>query len=115
MKLRVNDEVIVIAGADKDHRGKILKIDRVKRKVIVDGAARVRKHVRKSAKNPQGGRLSKSMPMDVSNVMLIDPNTDQPTRVGIRYLDDGTKERYAKKSGKTISVISPPRKSYAKK
>ena len=115
MKLQVNDEVLVIAGADKGHRGKVIKIDRKKNKVIVEGAARVWKHVRRSQKNPQGGRLNKSMPISVSNVMLVDPSTGEPTRVGFRYLDDGSKERYAKKSGKSLGKISPARPAYAKK
>jgi len=114
MKFRVEDEVEVIAGADKGHRGKIIKIDRKKNKVIVEGAGRVWKHVRRSQKNPQGGRLNKEMPIAASNVMLVDPSTGTPTRVGFRYLDDGSKERYAKNSGTTIDRIAPPRAKYAK-
>lgn len=114
MKFRVDDEVIVIAGADKGHRGKILKIDRQKKKVVVEGAARVWKHVRRSQKNPQGGRLNKEMPISASNVMLIDPSSGKPTRVGVRYLDDGSKERFAKSSGASLGKISPSRVSYAK-
>ena len=97
MNFRINDEVEVIAGADKGHRGKIIKIDRKKNKVIVEGAGRVWKHVRRSQKNPQGGRLNKEMPIAASNIMLVDPSTGSATRVGVRYLDDGSKERYAKK------------------
>lgn len=115
MKFRINDEVIVVTGADKGHRGKIIKIDREKNKVIVEGAARVWKHVRKTQKNPQGGRLNKSMPISASNVMLVDPDSGQPTRVGVRYLDDGSKERFAKRSGKSLGKISPARATYAKK
>lgn len=115
MNFKVNDEVIVIAGADKGHRGKVIMIDREKSKVIVDGAAKVWKHVRKSAKNPQGGRLNKSMPMAISNVAMIDPSTGEPTKVGVRYLDDGSKERYAKKSGKSLGQIAPAKAKYAKK
>ena len=115
MNLRVNDEVIVIAGADKGHRGKVIKIDRENDKVIVDGAARVWKHVRKSAKNPQGGRLNKSMPIAISNVAMIDPSDNKPTRVGVRFLDDGSKERFAKRSGKSLGQIAPANPKYAKK
>ncbi len=107
MNLRIDDEVILISGADKGHRGKVLKIDREKNKVIVEGAAKVWKHVRRSQKNPQGGRLSKEMPISVSNVMLIDPSTGKPTRVGVRFLSDGSKERFAKKSGKSLGLIAP--------
>ena len=109
MRFRIDDEVIVIAGADKGHRGKILKIDRKKNKVVVEGAGRVWKHVRKSQKNPQGGRLNKEMPISASNVLLVDPSTGKPTRIGVRFKDDGSKERFAKASGTSIGVIAPPR------
>ncbi len=114
MLFRIDDEVEVIAGADKGHRGKILRIDRKKNKVVVEGAGRVWKHVRRSQKNPQGGRLNKEMPIAASNVMMIDPSTNKPTRLGVRYLEDGSKERIAKASGTSIGKISPPRASFAK-
>ncbi len=115
MYFRIDDEVVVIAGADKGHRGKILKIDRKSDKVIVEGAARVWKHVRKSQKNPQGGRLNKEMPISSSNVMLVDPSSGQPTRIGVRFLADGSKERFAKKSGASIGKIAPARTQHAAK
>lgn len=114
MLIRVNDQVIVIAGASKGVRGKVLTVDREKNKVIVEGAARVWKHVRRSQKNPQGGRLNVEMPIAVSNVMVICPKTNQPTRLGVRYLPDGSKERYAKRSGASMGQVSPPRATYAK-
>lgn len=114
MFFRVDDEVEVIAGADKGHRGRILKIDRTKNKVVVEGAGRVWKHVRRSQKNPQGGRLNKEMPISASNVMLIDPSSGKPTRVGVRYLADGSKERFAKSSGASLGRIAPARPQYAK-
>ena len=115
MLIRVNDEVQVIAGAAKGSRGKVLKVDREKNRVIVEGLNKAYKHVRRSAKNPQGGRLSKEMPIDVSNVQLLDPESGKPTRLGVRYLADGSKERYAKKSGKSMGTIAPPDPKYAKK
>ena len=115
MFFRIDDEVEVIAGADKGHRGKVLKIDRKKNKVVVEGAGRVWKHVKRSQKNPQGGRLNKEMPISASNVLLIDPSSGKPTLVGVRYLDDGSKERYAKKSGASLGKIAPARAQYAKK
>ncbi len=114
MLLKVHDTVVVIAGVDKSKQGKILKIDRENNKVIVEGVGRVWKHVRKSQKNPQGGRLNKEMPISASNVMFVDPTTGKPTRLGVRFLEDGSKERYAKKSGKSISVIRPAKKQQAK-
>lgn len=115
MLIRVNDMVEVIAGADRGERGKVLSVNRKTGKLVVEGVNRVFKHVRRSQRNPQGGRLSKEMPIDASNVMLICPQTNQPTRVGVRYLPDGSKERYAKRSGASLGVIAPPRKAYAKK
>lgn len=109
MKFRIDDEVQVIAGADKGHKGKILKIDRTANKIVVEGAGRVWKHVRKSQKNPQGGRLNKEMPISASNCMLVDPSTGNATRVGFRFLEDGTKERFAKASGASIGKIAPKR------
>jgi len=114
MYFRIDDEVEVIAGADKGHRGKVLKIDRKKNKLVVEGAGRVWKHVRRSQKNPQGGRLNKEMPISASNVMLVDPSTGKPTRIGMRFLDDGSKERYAKKSGASLGKIAPARAQHAK-
>ena len=73
------------------------------------------KHVRKSQKNPQGGRLSKEMPIDASNVMLVDPKSGELTKIGVRFKDDGSKERYAKKSGASLGMIAPARAQYAKK
>lgn len=114
MLFRIDDEVQVIAGADRGHRGKILTIDRKNNKVVIEGAAKVWKHVRRSQKNPQGGRLSKEMPMSASNVMMVDPSTGKPAKIGVRYLDDGSKERYFKKSGKSLGVIAPKKTTYAK-
>lgn len=115
MHIRVNDIVEVIAGDDRGERGKVLAVHPREGKLIVEGVNRVYKHVRRSQRNPQGGRLSKEMPIPVSNVMLICPQTDKRTRVGIRYLADGTKERYAKRSGVSLGTISPARERYAQK
>ena len=115
MLFRVSDMVVVVAGRDRGVRGKLLKVDRDKNRVVVEGVSRAYKHVRKSQRNPQGGRLSKEMAIDASNVMFFDEGSGKPTRMGVRYLDDGSKERYAKRTGKAIDVISPPRKLYANK
>ena len=113
MLIREQDEVLVITGVDKGTRGKVLKVDRVKGRVIVEGVNKAYKHVKRSSKNPQGGRLSKEMPIDASNVMLICPTSGKRTRVGVRYLKDGSKERYAKASGDSLGVIAPPKARYA--
>jgi large subunit ribosomal protein L24 len=115
MYIRKNDVVIVLSGDDKGKRGRVLKVDARNHKVVVEGANRVYKHVKPSQRNRQGGRLSKEMPMAISKVMLIDPQTNEATRVGVRYLADGSKELYAKKSGAAIRRLSKPREAYAKK
>jgi large subunit ribosomal protein L24 len=114
MRIKLDDMVEVIAGDDKGVRGKVLRVDHTARKVVVEGVNRVYKHVRKSQKNPQGGRLSKEMPIHISNVKLVDER-GEPTRVGARFLDDGSKERYSKKTGASLGQIAPPHKSHAKK
>ncbi len=115
MLIKVSDTVEVISGRDKGQRGKILKVDRIKGKVVVEGLNRVYKHVKRSQRNPQGGRLSKEAFIDVSKVMIVCPTTGKPTRMGVRFLADGSKERYSKKSGVTISVVSPASALHAKK
>ena len=115
MLIRVDDQVAVIAGASKGVTGKVLKVDREKNKVVVEGVARVWKHVRRSAKNPQGGRLNVEMPIDASNVLVLCPKTGKPTRLGVGYLPDGSKERFSKKSGASMGQIAPARARYASK
>jgi len=115
MHIRADDIVVVIRGNDRGTRGKVLSVDRNAGKVVVEGVNLVWKHVRRSQRNPQGGRLHMEMPIDVSNVALIDPKQDVPTRVGVRYLPDGSKERYSKKSGASLGQIAPPKTRSAKK
>ncbi len=113
MKIHKGDTVKVMQGKDAGVTGKVLAVDQEKGKIIVEGANRVYKHVRPSQKNPQGGRLQKETPLQVSNVMLVCPKTGQPTRVGFRYLKDGSKERFAKKSGASLGAIAQAKKRYA--
>jgi large subunit ribosomal protein L24 len=113
--IRKDDIVVVLTGDDKGKRGRVLKIHTKTGKVLVEGINKVYKHLKPSRQNTQGGRLSKEMPIDLSNVALIDPSTNKPTRVGVRYLPDGSKERYAKKSGTALSKIAPANPKYAKK
>jgi large subunit ribosomal protein L24 len=106
MHIRTNDIVQVIAGEDRGVRGKVLKILPKASKVVVEGVNRVYKHMKRSQKNPQGGRLSKEMPVSISNVMLIDAKTNKPTRVGVRTTKDGVRERYSKRSGAALATLS---------
>ena len=115
MFIRKDDTVAILAGDDKGKRGKVLRILREEGKVVVEGINRVYKHMKPSKRNPQGGRLSKEMPVAVSNVALIDPSTNTPTRVGVRFTADGAKELYAKKSGALLRQIAKPNPKHAPK
>src|SRR5690349_6396927 len=109
MRIRVGDVVEITAGNDSGQRGKVLKVAHKHGKIVVEGMNRVFKHLRRSQKNPQGGRLSKEMPMQISNVMLVCSACSQATRVGVRFKDDGSKERFCKKCKASIGRIAPPR------
>ncbi|QEL19982.1 50S ribosomal protein L24 [Limnoglobus roseus] len=115
MFIRKDDTVEVLAGDDKGKRGKVLRLNRESNKVVIEGVNRVYRHLKPSRTNPQGGRLSKEMPIDASNVALIDPTTNKATRVGVKYLKDGSKVLIAKKSGTTLRTLSKPNPKYATK
>ncbi len=114
MLIRAGDNVEVITGADRGTRSRVLTIDRKARKAVVEGVNRVYKHIKRSQKNPQGGRLSKEMPVQLSNLKLICESCKQASRVGARFLDDGSKERYCKKCGAGLGQIAPPKAAHAK-
>jgi large subunit ribosomal protein L24 len=105
MRLRSGDTVEVIAGASRGTRAKLLRVDRVAGTAVVEGVARAYKHVRRSQKHPQGGRLSKEMPVDVSNLMLVCTACRKAVRVGARIAADGSKMRYCKKCGAELGQI----------
>lgn len=113
MKIHTGDTIQVISGADKGLTGKVVSVLHDKKRVLVEGVNKVYKHVKPSQRNPQGGRLHKEMPIHLSNVMVLCPKTQKPTRIGYRYLKDGSKERYAKVSGESMGIVSPPKKAYA--
>jgi large subunit ribosomal protein L24 len=113
MHIRVNDTVKILTGDDRDVTSRVLSVDRVAGKVYVEGVNRVYKHVRKSQRNPQGGRLSKEMPVQLSNVMLVCERCKKPTRVGVRITDRGVKERFCKKCSAGIGEIGKAKPSRA--
>lgn len=115
MRIKTNDNVKVISGEDRGTTAKVLRVNRKTNKIVVEGVNRVYKHVRRSQKNPQGGRLSKEMPISVSNVLLVCEACGAATRVGVRYLPNGAKERYCKKCGASNGQVSPAKARYAKK
>ena len=104
LHVKKGDTVVVIAGDDKGKTGEVLRVDAKGRKVLVQGVNRVYRHLRPSRRNPQGGRIQKEMPIDISNVLPLDPKTNQPTRVGFRIQPGGTKERISRRSGETLGV-----------
>jgi len=114
MHIRVDDIVEVVRGEDR-LRGKVLRVLADEKKLVVEGANRVYRHIRRSQKNLQGGRLSKEMPIAISNVLLVCTSCGRPARTGARFRADGAKERYCKKCQAGIGVIAPPHKSHVKK
>ena len=109
MHIKSNDTVEVISGDDQSKRGRALRVDRRSGKIVVEGVNRVKKHMRRSQKNPQGGILSKEAAISLSNVLLVCTACNAATRTGARPLPDGSKERYCKKCGAGIGQISPPK------
>jgi large subunit ribosomal protein L24 len=120
MHVRKDDIVEVITGDDAGGpksrtTARVLRVLHDKGKVVVEGINRVYKHLKPSRQNPQGGRLSKEMPIDVSNVLLYCSTCRRGVRIGRRYTDDGGKERYCKKCSNSLGLLSKPRKKYARK
>jgi large subunit ribosomal protein L24 len=115
MHIRINDTVEVQTGDDAGTRARVLRVNRAEGKLVVEGVNRVYKHVKRSQRNPQGGRLSKEMPIQISNVLLVCPSCGKATRSGARFGADGSKERYCKKCGTGMGQIAPARAAHAKK
>jgi large subunit ribosomal protein L24 len=103
MKIRKGDHVVVITGKDKGKKGEVLKVMPAENRVIVSGVSMVRRHQRQTA-TQEGGIITKEGPIHVSNVALEDPKDGSPTRVGYKFLKDGRKVRFAKRSGEIIDV-----------
>lgn len=101
MLIKTGDKVRVIAGKDKGKEGNVKQIFAAQNRVIVEGINMVKKHQKPSNANPNGGVIETEAAINASNVMLIDPSTNEPTRVGYKFVD-GKKVRVAKKSGKTL-------------
>ena len=100
-KLRKGDKIIVISGKDKSKTGEVTRVIPKDGKALVSGVNTVIRHT-KQTQTDQGGRITKEMPIDISNLALVDPKSGGPTRVGFKLVE-GKKVRYAKRSGETLN------------
>jgi large subunit ribosomal protein L24 len=101
-RVRKGDTVVVIAGKDKGKRGKVLRVVRKTGRVVIERVMMVKRHTKPTQRSPQGGIIEKEGSVHLSNVMLLDPGSDKPTRVKIKN-DNGTRRRVGK-SGTVIEV-----------
>ncbi|MBT3417229.1 MAG: 50S ribosomal protein L24 [Flavobacteriales bacterium] len=103
LKIKKNDIVVVLAGTSKGKEGKVIKVIPSNNRAIVEGVNMVSKHTKPNAANPQGGIIKQESTIDISNLMLVDPKSGKPTRLG-RKIDEKTGKliRFSKKSGEVI-------------
>lgn len=102
LHIKTGDTVKIIAGNDKGKSGKVLEVLIEKSRAIVEGHNIVTKHRKPSAENPEGGIEKVEAPIHLSNLMVVDPKSGEPTRIGRKRDDDGNLRRYSKKSGDLI-------------
>ena len=101
--VRKNDMVVVRAGKDRGKRGRVLRVLAEKNRVVVEGVNMMKRHTRPNPqKNIKGGIVEREASIHASNVMLLDPDTNEPTRIGSKTLADGRRVRIARKSGTTV-------------
>ena len=113
MLIRTGDTVEVIAGNDRGLRSRVIKVDRATGKALVEGVNRVKKHIRRSQKYPQGGVLSKEMPVQLSNLQYFCISCGSAVRLGARFLDNGSKERFCRKCGTSAGQVAPAKAAHA--
>ena len=101
LKIKKGDKVVVITGRDKGRSGEVLRVLRAENRVIVQGVNMVKRHTRPGAGQP-GGIVEKEGAIHVSNVAHVDPKSNKPTRIGYKFLEDGRKVRFAKRSGEVL-------------
>jgi len=103
LSIRKNDQVIVRAGKDRGKKGRVLSVVPDQNRVIVEGVNLIKRHTRPNPqRNIKGGIVEREAAIHLSNVMLVDPDTNEPTRVGTKVLSDGTRVRVSRKSGQAI-------------
>ena len=100
--IKKGDTVYVNAGDNKGQQGRVLEVDREKYRAIVEGVNMVSKHTKPNSANPNGGIVKKEAPVHMSNLMLVDPASGKPTRIGRKLNADSKLVRYSKKSGEEI-------------
>jgi large subunit ribosomal protein L24 len=100
--VRKGDTVIVVAGKERGKKGKVLRVIPEKGRVVVERINMIKKHQRPTQKLRQGGIIEREGAIHLSNVMLVDPGSDKPTRVGMKALSDGKKVRVARRSGEML-------------
>jgi large subunit ribosomal protein L24 len=101
LKIKKGDHVVVITGKDKGKKGEVLKVIPAENRAVVKGVAMVRRHQRQTAAQ-EGGIIAKEAAIHISNLALEDPKDGSPTRVGYKFLKDGRKVRFARRSGEVI-------------
>jgi large subunit ribosomal protein L24 len=101
-RIKKGDKVIVISGAAKGSRGEVLRVMPAAERAVVQGIAIAKRHTKPKGMGQPGGIVEREAAVHLSNLALIDPNSDKATRVGFRILDDGRKVRVARKSGAVI-------------
>ena len=102
MQIKKGDRVRVMAGNDKGKEGAVLKVMPETDRVIIEKVNIIKRHQKPTKVNPKGGIIEKEAPIQASNVMLVCPNTKQPTRIGKAILSDGSRARVSKKSGEML-------------
>ena len=102
LHIKKGDLVYVIAGESKGQQGKVLSVMIKDERALVEGVNMVSKHTKPNSKYPQGGIIKKEAPIHISNLMLIDPTTGKPSRIGRKLNDKGKLVRFSKKSGEEI-------------
>ena len=106
LHIRKGDLVEVVGGVDAGKRGRVLKVFPRQERALVEGANFIKRHTRPNQKNQQGGIIEKEAPLHVSKLMLVDPQTEERTRIRRKRLEDGTQIRIAVKSGEQIPEAS---------
>ncbi|MFW5656285.1 MAG: 50S ribosomal protein L24 [Bacteroidota bacterium] len=102
LHIKKGDTVLVLTGESRGQQGRVLDVVRDKDRAIVEGVNMVSKHTKPNAQYPNGGIIKKEAPIHISNLMVVDPSSGEPSRIGRKLSDNGKLVRYSKKSGEEI-------------